>query len=137
MHFGVEELIGSRDISEKYFGSAVEGVPDRGGTGRRRIVRAGGALCMDRLIFAIISCSIRTVSPAGPLLELAPLEVLCGGECEIVADRVMAEPPAFILDFGRLPRGVVHFNLFWLGGLRRVCSTREFVVGMAHSWASC
>lgn len=76
IRFGVNGL---REVSEKYFGSAVDGVLDSGGMGRRRSVRVGGALCMDWLMFAIMSCSIRTVSP-GPLLGLAVLEVLCGGE---------------------------------------------------------
>jgi len=134
VRFGVKELFGLREVSEKYFGSAVDGVLDSGGMGRRRSVRAGGALCMDWLMFAIISCSIRKVSP-GPLPGLAVLEVLCGGEWEIVADRLMVEPPAFIFDFGRLSRGVVYSNLFWLGGLLGIRSL-GFVVGIAQSWAS-
>jgi hypothetical protein len=79
VRFGVKELFRLREPSVKDFGSAVDGVIESGGTGRRRIVRTGGALCMDWLMLAIISCSIRTVSPR-PLLGLAVLVNLCGVE---------------------------------------------------------
>jgi len=129
VRLGVKGLFELREALEKYFGSVVGVVGmilDSGGAGRRRLVRAGGALCMDRHMFVIISCSIRTVSP-GPLLGLAVLKVLCGGEREIVADRLKPEPPAFILDFGRPPRGVVDFIPLGLEGLRRVCSSGSMI----------
>jgi hypothetical protein len=79
VRFEVRVALELTGASENNFGRHVDGVDillDGDGTGgRRRIVRTGGALRMDWLMFSNISRSIRKVSP-GSLPGLAGLEVL-------------------------------------------------------------